>query len=70
MKNKKLLNAIKIARELEDDIVKSSNTLHFESQTLPDSKKEHDKASADYETKAADGFPHAELSDKGEPHKE
>jgi hypothetical protein len=48
MKNKKLLNAIKIARELEDDIVKVSNTLLFESQTLLDSKKDHDKASADY----------------------
>lgn len=48
MKSKKLLKAIRIARELDDDIVKSSNTLYFDSQTVLDSKKDHDKTSADY----------------------
>lgn len=39
MKNKKLLNAIKIALDIADELFKSGTGIFEETQTLVDSKK-------------------------------
>jgi hypothetical protein len=60
MRNKKLLNAIRLALEMQDELLHPSEGACFDSQTLVDSKKEHEKALTD---ECADDHLHLEKPD-------